>query len=81
MRLRASWFSLDCNGGCGFLRDKFSFTGALRNRTVALNLFTNGQPEKETSFKDEQAQAQKALEVEPPQETYVAEVTRARALF
>jgi hypothetical protein len=35
----------------------------------------HGKPEKETPFEDEQAQAQKALEVESPQEAYVAEVT------
>lgn len=39
------------------------------------NLKHHGQSEKETSFKDEQAQAPEALEVESPQKTYVAEVS------
>jgi hypothetical protein len=35
----------------------------------------HGQPEKETSSENEQAQAPEALEVESPQEAYVAEVS------
>jgi hypothetical protein len=37
----------------------------------------HGQPEKETSSEDEQAQAPEALEVEPAQEAHVAEISRA----
>jgi hypothetical protein len=40
------------------------------------NFIHHGQPEKETSIKDEQAQAPQALEVESPQEAHVAEVSR-----
>jgi hypothetical protein len=36
----------------------------------------HGQSEKETSFEDEQAQAQEALEVESPQEAHMAEMSR-----
>jgi hypothetical protein len=36
----------------------------------------HGQPEKETSFKDEQAQAPKALEIEPAQKAHMAEIVR-----
>jgi hypothetical protein len=43
-----------------FPPDKFGFTGAGADRT--LNLYSHGQPEKETSSEDEQAQAPKALE-------------------
>jgi hypothetical protein len=37
-----------------------------------------GKPQEETPPKDEQAQAQKALEVQPPQEAHVAEIGRTR---
>jgi hypothetical protein len=51
-------------------------TGQPGARRARLSL-SHGQPEKETPFEDEQAQAPKALEGEPPQEAYVAEVRRA----
>jgi hypothetical protein len=44
-------------------------------RSFARSQNHHGQSEKETSSEDEQAQAQKALESEPSQEAYVAEVT------
>jgi hypothetical protein len=37
-----------------------------------------GKPQEETPPQDEQAQAQKALEVQSPQEAYVAEIGRTR---
>jgi hypothetical protein len=59
-------------------RCKFVFTALRARRTVTLS--HHGQPEKETSTEDEQAQAQKALESESPQEAYVAEMSgRIRA--
>jgi hypothetical protein len=39
-----------------------------------------GKPQEETPPQDEQAQAQKALEVESPQKAYVAEVNQTRRI-
>src|SRR5688572_20492262 len=50
-----------------------------RGRARSGPLNHHGQPEKETTSEDEQAQAQKALEIESPQEAYVAEVICAPA--
>jgi hypothetical protein len=51
--------------------------GAARSRAT----IHHGQSEKETSSEDEQAQAQKALEIKPPQEADMAEVICAQDQF
>jgi hypothetical protein len=48
-----------------------------RLHTPDPSLPKHGQPQKETPFEDEQAQAPQTLEVQSPQEAYVAKVTRA----
>ena len=72
--------SAPSGGGRDFRGDKFALQpvgGPARSQPT----IHHGQSEKETSFEDEQAQAQKALEIEPPQEADVAEVICAQVQF
>jgi hypothetical protein len=54
-------------------------TAHLGNRTF-IGLIHHGKSQEEASPQDEQAQAQKALEVESPQKAYVAEVNQTRRI-
>ncbi len=57
------------------------YTKGVDRHFLAFQLSHHGQSEEEASSQDEQAQAPEALEIKPPQEAHLAEMSIARQMF
>ena len=79
-----SWSSPNIDGGCPRLcgLSKFGlYTVALQSQVGRLNTnFYHGKFEEETTSQDVEAQTPEAPQSEPPQETYLAEITAIQFL-